>query len=126
MDFDLACAITQAPADLARAERRRLERELDAWSEAHRLESEARFALARGECDADAAALADLARAIAAAGRQVSGALADLARAGLSTPTSQAAPDAAEIGARFEEALDGALLPSAARVVGAALALELA
>jgi hypothetical protein len=126
MDFNLACAITQSPAAIAGVERRRLERELDGWVEAHRQAAQERFALARGEFEADAGALAALACAIAEAGRRVSGALEAVAVSGFSTPSAVRPATARDVAEGFEQALDGELLPSAARVVGARLMLELA
>jgi hypothetical protein len=124
MDFDQAIAIT-APTGLARA---RLERGLDAADEAHRETVSERLAVSRycPEMDADLSELQALAGVLARAGRLAALRLNRLAENNLSVPDDAGPLTARDLAERFEEALDGLLLPSAARVVGAACALEAA
>ena len=123
MDFDQAIAIT-APNGLARA---RLERRLDAADEAHREAVSERLAVSRycPEMDADMSELQALAEVLTRAGRLAAMHLGRLCENNLSVP-DEASATAHDLTERFEEALDGLLLPTAARVVAAANALRMA
>lgn len=125
MDFDQAFAIT-GPHASALA-RRRLQRALDAADEAHREEVSDRLAVSRYsvELDADVSELQGLAEVIARAGRQAALRLNRLGENNLSVPGGTGPLACRDLTERLEEALDGLLTPSAARLLGAAVALEL-
>jgi hypothetical protein len=126
MDFDQAIAITGPHA--AVLARRRLQRALDVAEEAHREAVAGRLAVSRysAELDADIGELQALAEALTAAAREAAQRLTALARNNLSIPEGADAVCARELGERLEEALDGLLTPAAARLVGAAVAVQFA
>jgi hypothetical protein len=125
MDFDQALAITGPHA--AALARRRLQRALDAADEAHREGVSERLSVSRysAELDADVSQLQGLAEVLARAGRQAALRLNRLAENNLSVPGGGCALSCRDLTDRLEEALDGLLTPSAARLLGAAVALEL-
>jgi hypothetical protein len=125
MDFDQAAAITGPHA--AALARRRLQRGLDAAEEAHRELVSGRLAVSRysAELDADVSELQGLAEIIVRAGRQTALRLNRLSENNLSVPDETGPVACRDLAERLEEALDGLLTPSAARLLGAAVALEL-
>ena len=126
MDFDQAIAIAAPGSAALGLARRRLERALDAADEAHRETVSGRLCVSRysSELDADMGELQALAEVLARAGRLAALRLNRLAENNLSVPDAAGPVSGRDIAARFEEALDGLLLPTAARVVGAACALD--
>jgi hypothetical protein len=125
MDFDQALAISGPHA--ATVARRRLQRALDAADETHRERVSERLAVSRyaAELDADVSELQGLAEIIVRAGRQAALRLNRLGENNLSVPDSPGPLACRDLAERLEEALDGLLTPSAARLLGAAVALEL-
>jgi hypothetical protein len=125
MDFDQAVAITGPHA--ASLARHRLQRALDAADEAHREGVSERLAVSRysAELDADVSELQGLAETLAHAGRRTALRLNRLAENNLSVPDAAGPLTSRDLAERLEEALDGLLTPTAARLLGAAVALEL-
>lgn len=127
MDIEQAAAIAHPAEAMAGLARRRLQRLLDAADEAHREAVSGRLAVSRycAELDADVGEIHALAAAIAEAARRFARPLNRLAENNLSVPDDLAPLPASDLADRLEESLDGLLTPSAARLLGAAVAVEL-